>query len=128
MEAATKQFRKRNAIMECLKATDLHPSAETVHEMLQAEHPDISLATVYRNLALFKKQGLIQSIGTVNGIERFDANTDPHVHFICTGCDAVLDFPQVEVPQSLGGKAEKETGCRIEGCQLTFTGLCKKCI
>lgn len=128
MEAATKQFRKRNAIMECLKATDLHPSAETVHEMLQAEHPDISLATVYRNLALFKKQGLIQSIGTVNGIERFDANTDPHVHFICTGCDAVLDFPQVEVPQSLGGKAEKDTGCRIEGCQLTFTGLCKKCI
>ena len=127
MEAATKQFRKRNAIMECLKATDLHPSAETVHEMLQAEHPDISLATVYRNLALFKKQGLIQSIGTVNGIERFDANTDPHVHFICTGCDAVLDFPQVEVPQSLGGKAEKDTGCRIEGCQLTFTGLCKKC-
>ena len=128
MEAATKQFRKRNAIMECLKATDLHPSAETVHEMLHAEHPDISLATVYRNLALFKKQGLIQSIGTVNGIERFDANTDPHVHFICTGCDAVLDFPQVEVPQSLGGKAEKDTGCRIEGCQLTFTGLCKKCI
>ena len=128
MEAATKQFRKRNAIMECLKATDLHPSAETVHEMLHAEHPDISLATVYRNLALFKKQGLIQSIGTVNGIERFDANTQPHVHFICTGCDAVLDFPQVEVPQSLGGKAEKDTGCRIEGCQLTFTGLCKKCI
>ena len=128
MEAATKQFRKRNAIMECLKATDLHPSAETVHEMLHAEHPDISLATVYRNLALFKKQGLIQSIGTVNGIERFDANTQPHVHFICTGCDAVLDFPQVEVPQTLGGKAEKDTGCRIEGCQLTFTGLCKKCI
>ena len=128
MEAATKQFRKRNAIMECLKATDLHPSAETVHEMLHAEHPDISLATVYRNLALFKKQGIIQSIGTVNGIERFDANTDPHVHFVCTGCDAVLDFPQVEVPQSLGGKAEKDTGCRIEGCQLTFTGLCKKCI
>ena len=127
MEAATKQFRKRNAIMECLKATDLHPSAETVHEMLQAEHPDISLATVYRNLALFKKQGLIQSIGTVNGIERFDANTQPHVHFICTGCDAVLDFPQVEVPQSLGGKAEKDTGCRIEGCQLTFTGRCGAC-
>ena len=128
MEPATKQFRKRNAILECLKATDQHPSAETVHEMLRAEHPDISLATVYRNLALFKKQGIIQSIGTVNGIERFDANTDPHVHFVCTGCDAVLDFPQVEVPGSLGTDAEKQTGCRINGCQLTFTGLCQKCI
>ena len=128
MEPATKQFRKRNAIMECLKATDLHPSAETVHEMLHAEHPDISLATVYRNLALFKKQGIIQSIGTVNGIERFDANTDPHVHFVCTGCDAVLDFPQVEVPTALGSDAEKQTGCHINGCQLTFTGLRQKCI
>ena len=128
MEPATKQFRKRNAILECLKSTDQHPSAETVHEMLQAEHPDISLATVYRNLALFKKQGIIQSIGTVNGIERFDANTDPHVHFVCTGCDAVLDFPQVEVPTSLGTNAEKQTGCQIAGCQLTFTGLCQNCI
>ena len=128
MEPATKQFRKRNAILECLKSTDQHPSAETVHEMLQAEHPDISRATVYRNLALFKKQGLIQSIGTVNGIERFDANTDPHVHFVCTGCDAVLDFPQVEVPTSLGTNAEKQTGCQIAGCQLTFTGLCQNCI
>ena len=127
MEPATKQFRKRNAILECLRSTDQHPSAETVHEMLKAEHPDISLATVYRNLALFKKQGLIQSIGTVNGIERFDANTDPHVHFVCTGCDAVLDFPQVEVPSSLGTDAEKQTGCQINGCQLTFTGLCQSC-
>ena len=127
MEPATKQFRKRNAILECLRSTVQHPSAETVHEMLKAEHPDISLATVYRNLALFKKQGLIQSIGTVNGIERFDANTDPHVHFVCTGCDAVLDFPQVEVPSSLGTEAEKQTGCHIGGCQLTFTGLCQNC-
>ena len=127
MEPATKQFRKRNAILECLRSTDQHPSAETVHEMLKAEHPDISLATVYRNLALFKKQGLIQSIGTINGIERFDANTDPHVHFVCTGCDAVLDFPQVEVPSSLGTDAEKQTGCQINGCQLTFTGLCQNC-
>ena len=127
MEPATKQFRKRNAILECLKSTDQHPSAETVHEMLRIEHPDISLATVYRNLALFKKQGLIQSIGTVNGIERFDANTDPHVHFVCTGCDAVLDFPQVEVPTSLGTDAENQTGCHIAGCQLTFTGLCQNC-
>ena len=53
MEAATKQFKKRNAILTCLQGTDTHPSAEMVHEMLHAEHPDISLATVYRNLARF---------------------------------------------------------------------------
>ena len=127
MESATKQFRKRNAILECLRSTDTHPSADMVHEMLKADHPDISLATVYRNLSLFKKQGLIQSVATVGGIERFDANTAPHVHFICSGCDAVLDFPQIEVPTSLGAEAEEQTGCHINGCQLTFTGLCQNC-
>ena len=85
METGTKQFRKRNAILECLRSTDTHPSADMVHDMLRPDHPDISLATVYRNLALFKKQGLIQSVATVSGIERFDANTNPHVHFICSG-------------------------------------------
>ena len=123
----TKQFKKRNAIYECLCSTDTHPSAEMVYEMLQAEHPDISLATVYRNLSLFKKQGLIQSVATVSGIERFDANTNPHVHFICTNCDAVLDLHQVDMPLALGTQAEKDTGCRISGCQLTFTGLCGNC-
>mgnify|MGYP000708904984 CR=1 FL=1 len=62
MEAATKQFKKRNAILSCLRGTVLHPSAEMVHEMLREEHPDISLATIYRNLALFKSQGLIQTL------------------------------------------------------------------
>ena len=28
MEAATKQFKKRNAILSCLRGTVLHPSAE----------------------------------------------------------------------------------------------------
>ena len=126
MEPATKQFRKRNAILECLRSTTAHPSAEMVHEMLQKDHPDISLATVYRNLSLFRSQGMIQSVGTVRGIERFDANTDPHVHFVCTQCGTVLDLHQIEVPH-LSRQVEASTGCSVESCQLTFTGLCENC-
>lgn len=127
MEPRCKQFRKRNAILSCLRSTDTHPSAEMVHEMLQGEHPDISLATVYRNLSLFKQQGLVQSVATVNGIERFDANVDPHVHFICTNCTAVTDLPQVTVPQELCGIVESATGGAVSGCTLTFSGKCQAC-
>ena len=126
MEAA-KQFRKRNAIIACLQGTTSHPSAEMVYEMLQKEHPDISLATVYRNLARFKSQGLVSSVATVRGVERFDAMTHPHVHFICSGCDAVMDLPQMEIPEDLSEEAEEISGCRIQECRLTFTGLCEKC-
>lgn len=122
--STTKQFKKRNAIYECLCATDTHPSAEMVHGMLQAEHPDISLATVYRNLAKFKAEGRIMSVATVKGVERFDANTDSHVHFICDRCDAVIDLHQIPVPHF---KAEDCGGCRVDGCALTLTGLCGEC-
>ena len=127
MEAAAKQFKKRNAILACLQRTHCHPSAEMVYEMLKTEHPDISLATVYRNLARFKSQGLISSVATVRGTERFDTITAPHVHFICSSCDAVIDLPQVEIPQSLSEEAEETSGCRIQDCRLTFTGLCGQC-
>ena len=126
MEAA-KQFRKRNAILACLQGTTSHPSAEMVYEMLQKEHPDISLATVYRNLARFKSQGLVCSVATVRGVERFDAMTHPHVHFICSSCDAVIDLPQMEIPESLSAEAEASSGCRVQNCRLTFAGLCGKC-
>ena len=125
MESTTKQFKKRNAILECLRSTASHPSADMVHQMLQEDHPDISLATVYRNLSRFRSQGVIQCVATVRGIERFDANTDPHVHFICTGCDAVIDMPEIAHPNSLGSDARD--GFRVDGCQLTFTGLCAGC-
>ena len=127
METSNKQFRKRNAILNCLMNTDTHPTAEMVHQMLQESHPDISQATVYRNLALFKKQGKIISVGNVNGTERFDANTEPHVHFICNNCDAVLDLHQISVPTELSSDAEQSTGCQVQSCQLTFTGLCGNC-
>ena len=124
MEASAKQFRKRNAILHCLMNTDTHPSAEMVHQMLRQTHPEISQATVYRNLALFKKQGLITSAATVGGVERFDATTEPHVHFICTGCDAVIDLHQIPVPTQLAAEC---TGYQVDSCQLTFTGLCSSC-
>lgn len=124
MEKVTKQFKKRNAIYECLCNTDTHPSAEMVYEMLRAEHPDISLATVYRNLAKFKAEGKILSVATVKGVERFDGNTAAHVHFICSNCDTVLDLHQIPMPHY---EAEDCGGCRIESCALTFTGLCGNC-
>ena len=127
MEQKCKQFRKRNAILSCLRSTHAHPSAETLHELLQPEHPDISLATVYRNLALFKQQGIIQSLGTVGGIERFDGNTDPHVHFICNSCHAILDLPQIAVPAQLRSTVENATGGTVGDCQLSFTGTCQSC-
>ena len=122
-----KHFKKRDAILACVKGTDVHPSADWVYDRMRQEYPDISLGTVYRNLNHFKQQGMIQSLGTVNGVERFDGNTDPHVHFICTGCDSVIDLPQMQVPHSLCSQAAAQAGGQVTLCQLSFTGVCRHC-
>ena len=128
MEKTTKHFRKRDAILTCLRETDVHPSADWVYAQLKPQIPDLSIGTVYRNLKLFQQQGLVSVIATVSGVERFDANTDPHVHFICEGCDAVVDLHQLSTPQALCSEAESSIGCAVSGCQLSFTGKCRTCL
>lgn len=127
MENQHKQFRKRNAILACLGSTTEHPSAEWIFNRLKPEYPDLSLGTVYRNLTLFKSQGIIASLGTVDGVERFDGNTAPHVHFVCRGCGRIDDLEDMAVPNSLLSQAENGTGRRVEGYQLSFFGRCCAC-
>ena len=128
MEASTKNFRKRNAILHYLQSVTDHPSAETVFTKLKQEIPDLSMGTVYRNLSLFKSQGLAASVATVNGVERFDGNTDPHVHFICTECNAVIDLMEMEIPEALRKTAESCCGGEVGDCSLSFTGVCRECL
>ena len=127
MAPNTKHFRKRDAILDYLRQSKAHPSAETIYTQLKPRIPDLAMGTVYRNLNLFKQQGLATSVATVNGVERFDGNTEPHVHFICTGCDAVIDLNEMQVPDTLRSTAAQCCGAEIEGCQLSFTGMCRTC-
>ena len=128
MSISEGQFRKRSAILASLRQSTQHPSAEALFEYLRQEHKDISRATVYRNLAMFREQGQIISLGTVDGIERFDGNTTPHDHFVCTRCNCVQDLPRVPmVPEAVVGAADT-LGCHIDGYRLMFTGICRNCL
>lgn len=128
METVRKRSKKRDAILRCVQEADGHPSAEWVYHRLKPEIPDLSLGTVYRNLALFKQTGQIVSLGTVQGLERFDGCTAPHAHFICTHCGRILDLPGIVLPQEAFRQAEELAGFRMEDCLLTFQGSCMECI
>ena len=120
MQQATRYSPKREAILQCLRSTTCHPSAEWVYSQLKPQIPDLSLATVYRNLARFRSEGAVQVIGSVNGEDRYDGNVVPHGHFICRACGAVLDLPHILVeipnPTSVG---------REDGYSVTFYGCCQ---
>lgn len=127
MERTRKHSKKRDAILECIRQTHSHPSAEWVYQQLKPEIPDLSLGTVYRNIAMFKEEGTIQSIGVVNGLERYDYNVAPHTHFICTNCGSVLDLENVELPAETVAAAEAHCGGAVVNYQLQFAGICSRC-
>jgi Fur family peroxide stress response transcriptional regulator len=127
MERAIRYSKKREAILTQIQGTSCHPSAEWVYQQLRPLHPDLSLGTVYRNLAFFRERGLVRSVGVVQGQERFDAITTPHSHFVCNCCGTVLDLPDVRPERGLEQTVSTQYGFAVERCELTFYGLCPNC-
>jgi len=128
MTKAKRYSAKREAILQVIQETKSHPSAEWVFQQLKPQFPDLSLGTVYRNLAAFRQDGTLTSVGVVNGQERFDAETAPHTHFICSRCGQVCDMFDLVVPEELVNAPSQNDGVRVDHYQLTFQGICKDCL
>ena len=128
MERAVRYSKKREAILAALQGTNCHPSAEWLYRQLKPRHPDLSLGTVYRNLAFFQERGMVQSVGVVQGQERFDAIVAPHSHFVCECCGTVLDLPGICPEGELEQAVSRQYGVVVERRELTFFGRCPECV
>ena len=119
--------KQRELVLRKVEELCDHPTAEEIFDKAAPECPGLSLGTVYRNLAMFKQDGEIVSVGTVAGLERFDGNTAPHAHFVCTACSGVYDVPQDALPKEFVRSAEQATGGEIAAYQLSYYGICSNC-
>lgn len=117
---------KRNAIYQVLCATDVHPSARWVYDQLKPCIPDLSLGTVYRNIALFKDEGKVQVICNVNGEERYDGDVHPHPHFVCNSCGGVFDVCNNDESSNFDSELA-EKGFTVESRYVLYYGICPKC-
>lgn len=127
MSMAKRNFSsKRNAIYNAICATDIHPSARRVYDALKPDFPDLSLGTVYRNIALFKDEGKVRVVCSVGGEERIDGDTSPHSHFVCDRCGAVIDVEnQSQTADDFSDLAKG--GFAVSGKYVLYCGLCPKC-
>ncbi len=117
---------QRLAIFDILYNTVEHPSAETIYKALQATHPTMSLATVYKTLDTLKKSDLVQELNVGEDSFRYDANTMSHPHMICTSCNQVMDL-HTDVLDPIIDKAQTETDFTIEYEKIFFYGTCSSC-
>lgn len=121
-----KYSRQREAIKQFLAARYDHPAAETIYSNLREEFPNISLGTVYRNLALLSELGEIRKLSIGSGPERYDGNTEPHYHFVCRCCNCVLDL-DVKGMDHIDILAGQNFDGEIEGHTALFYGTCPAC-
>ena len=125
--ATLKYSRQRESIKNYLASTTEHPTADTVYMHVKEEFPNISLGTIYRNLALLADIGEIQKICTGDGADRFDGQIKPHYHVICTRCHQVmdLDLDYMKEPEAL---ASEHFEGKILGHVTNFYGICPDCL
>ena len=94
MQPATKKSKQRDAIIKFLMT-------RKVYMNIKEEFPKISLGTVYRNLALLSERGEILKLSYEGGADHYDACTDPHYHFMCQECGAVIDLEMAPIDEKL---------------------------
>jgi Fur family peroxide stress response transcriptional regulator len=116
---------QRIAIVDYVMNTDEHPSAEHIHEVIQRQHPTVSLSTVYKTLELLREKRLLNEI-EVNGESRFDPNTGEHVNLVCLNCGIVEDSDEGELKEIQNKIAKKSKYLIIRG-SLDLYGYCRKC-
>jgi len=117
--------KKQQAILDILSDTRLHPSADWIYSALKPSYPNISMGTVYRNLAKFKAEGTVRSLEVVDGQEHYDGNIAEHTHFICDYCGAIYNL-DIAVPYEIYANLEQE-GFWVSRRQLFLRGRCPAC-
>ena len=126
MAVQRRNTRQRKLVLDAVRQSYNHPTADEIYNVVRAQDDKISRGTVYRNLSLLADLGEIQKLTPGQGPDRFDANVQPHAHIICTSCSRVIDVP-LPFDAQLDAKASEQIGWHVTSHYTIFEGLCPDC-
>ncbi|HEA6913153.1 TPA: peroxide-responsive transcriptional repressor PerR [Staphylococcus aureus] len=117
---------QRQAILRYLISSHTHPTADEIYQALSPDFPNISVATIYNNLRVFKDIGIVKELTYGDSSSRFDFNTHNHYHIICEQCGKIVDFqyPQLNEIETL---AQHMTDFDVTHHRMEIYGVCKEC-
>jgi len=127
----------REIIINILRNTDKHLSAEDIYIKALKINPSIGLTTVYRTLDLFNQIGVVQKFDFGDKRSRYELIKNPqkqehHHHLVCIQCKTIIDYNNfMKEELELMNKTEKALSkihhFMIMHHVINFYGLCKNC-
>ena len=123
---STRYTIQRSLVLEAVKGSGRHVTADEVYERISKEHPDISRGTVYRNLNLLSDIGEIRKVEMPGGAALFDRVCHDHYHAKCIKCGRVFDVAMEYIPD-LESNIKDTQGFVFTGHDIIFKCLCREC-
>ena len=117
---------QRLMVARVLSDLDRHVTAEVVYDEVSRRMPGVSLPTVYATLELFEGLGLVRRVDAGGPAALFDPRTDPHAHFACRRCGAVVDL-DAAVDAASAEAAARAGGAEPDHVEVVLRGLCAAC-
>lgn len=118
---------QRQLVLEMVKSSSDHISAEEILASLRPRFPAISDSTVYRTLELLREMGLVTETVLRDGRKRYHAiEKGQHHHLVCEGCGRVFDLNEALL-QPLRDALRERYSFRANLTHFAIFGLCAEC-
>jgi Fur family peroxide stress response transcriptional regulator len=115
---------QRLKIVESLN-TFGHLNIDMLYSEVKSTYPNVSLATVYKNLSLMTKNGLLNEVKVPDTKSVYEVAKEPHLHLYCDVCEEIMDIT-IDI-SGIETAAGDESGYRIEKTSVVMRGICPAC-
>lgn len=118
---------QRQLLLDVLRQAKGHLDAKEIFRRASERDAGISLATVYRNLRLFKGLGLVEERRLEKaGCSYEIRGTREHHHLVCTACGRVIEFESPLVEKLLA-EVQDKTRFDVARVSMYLEGHCREC-
>lgn len=118
---------QRIAIYKALIDDESHPSPDKIYQTIKPDFPTISLATVYKTLETFEKNGIISLVTPIHNTVRYDVKTEHHHHVVCIKCKKIMDIESKELDAlKIPDIVAKQN--RFVDFSVHFSVICSECL
>ncbi len=129
LENNLRQTPERYIILKHIYKISTHFEIDFLYNRINKKDK-ISKATIYNNLEVLSKAGLIKKISFNNNKILYEKslNKNQHDHLICSMCSEIIEFCDPRIKNILDG-VQKMTNFQIQSHELNIYGICqdKKC-